>query len=44
MSFHKMGTSLLYFYGRHLQQVTLIEDIGLCKEKHILLKIWVWRL
>jgi len=37
MSFDKTAR-LFYLYGSQLQQATLIEEIGLCEENHILLK------
>jgi len=39
MSFDKAGSSLLYFYGSHLEQVMPIEEIVRCKEKHILFEV-----
>jgi len=35
ISFDKTGYKL-YFYVNHLQQATLINEMDMCKEKHIL--------
>jgi len=32
----KLGTSLLYFHDSHLLQATINEEMGLCKENHVL--------
>jgi len=34
----KLGTNLLYINGNHIEQTTIIEEIGLCEADGILMK------